>query len=169
MTIHTLGPDKTNCQAAANHYLNSNEINGNIKLYDTLEEATKELVAGENNYLLSCIAYPDLHRLVFKNLSTMRLVDSFIFNTIPMVLASQNKKQKLKKSIITHPAPIDLIDINEYEIIEFANSNSDAAVKCSKGDFHYCITTLTAAEKFNLKIIKNFGQIPMGFALHKAI
>lgn len=167
MKLFTLGPDKTNCQAAAYHYLKAKNILGEVKLFNTLEEATEKITNEDNSHLLSCIAYPDLHKIVFRNLSKLRLVDSLIFNTIPMVLACN--KNSNRDTIITHPAPIDLINKKEFKIIELANSNSNAAVECSKGRYDCCITTLTAAKKHNLKIIENFGEIPMGFALHKAI
>ncbi len=36
--IHTLGPEGTNCEAAAENWLLDNNINGRIILHDTLED-----------------------------------------------------------------------------------------------------------------------------------
>ena len=50
-----------------------------------------------------------------------------------MVLACNENSNR--DTIITHPAPIDLINKKEFKIIELANSNSNAAVECSKGRY----------------------------------
>ena len=165
LTIHTLGPSGTNCEAAANSYLEKKKAQGKICLHETLEKAVSEIEHDENSILLGCVVYPELHTLVFSNLMKLKLVECFVFPTLNMVLASRNGKLG---SVSTHPAPKKLIPdyINQIELV---NSNSQAAINCYEGITDACITTITAAEKYNLEILKDFGKIPMGFTVHAPI
>ena len=168
-TVHTLGPANTNCEAAGKHYLKINNIVGEIVLHQTLEEAVDIVTNDADTVLLTCIVYPKLNKLVFDNLDKLKLVDSFIFNTFEMVLsANKNTDIQSINSIISHPAPTPLINTLGKEIT-LANSNSEAAKYCYDGKFDACITTMPASNFYNLTVIKNFGEVPMGFAIHKKI
>jgi hypothetical protein len=50
----------------------------------------------------------------------------------------------------------------------FVNSNAQAAADCATNKTDGCITTLPCAEKYGLYVIKDYGQIPMGFTIHVA-
>lgn len=167
--IYTLGPADTNCAAAAQWWLDNHNQNissthsrSRIILYATLEEAFNELAQKKDGYLLSCAAYPDLHTLIFTRLGDMQLFDSFIMPTHSMVLAKRNNADEIK-TVATHPAPQSLA--HQYDKI-FANSNADAAVLCNAEKADACITTSVAANRYKLRIIENFGQVPMAFLLH---
>ncbi|PIT70576.1 hypothetical protein CEV08_03420 [Bartonella tribocorum] len=92
----------------------------------------------------------------------MQLFDSFIMLTHSMVLAKHNNADEIK-TVATHPAPQSLA--HQYDKI-FANSNADAAVLCKAEKADACITTSVAANRYKLRIIENFGQVPMTFLLH---
>ncbi|WP_246668525.1 prephenate dehydratase domain-containing protein [Bartonella refiksaydamii] len=104
-----------------------------------------------------------MHTLIFTRLGDMQLFDSFIMPTHPMVLAKHNNSDEIK-TVATHPAPQSLV-AHQYDKI-FANSNADAAVLCKAERADACITTLVAAKRYELNIVKNFGQVPMAFLLH---
>ncbi|MBX8489639.1 hypothetical protein K5D34_06835 [Pseudomonas cichorii] len=169
-TIYTLGPEGTNCATAAQWWFDSQ---GNKKhpgataprivLHETLEQAFDELAEKQDGYLLSCAAYPDLHTLIFTRLGDMELCDSFIMPTHSMVLASRAPLDQIK-SVATHPAPQSLV-ASQYDKI-FANSNADAAVLCSAGKADACVTTVVAADRHELNVVEDFGQVPMAFLLH---
>lgn len=161
-TIHTLGPKGTNCEMAALEWFKKQNIDPKIHLHATLENAIKEVKRDSFSALLSCIVYPDLHNIVFRNLLDIELVDCFIMNTHPMVLAS--RKSQYPSSILTHPAPQSLINADKIKI--YSNSNAEAALNCSLGKADACITTLVCAEEHKLNVLKNFGKVPMGFAIH---
>ncbi|MFK5951191.1 MAG: hypothetical protein QM500_20745 [Methylococcales bacterium] len=166
--IHTLGPEGTNCEAAAENWLTENNINGKIILHDTLEDGMISMKNdSKESVLLGCVVYPELHNLVFKNRSTSKLVECFVFPTMPMLLAAKNESFEYNK-IATHPAPVALIPGIFNEKI-FVNSNSVAAKKCADGLVDACITTEKSAKKYGLKIIQDYGPIPMGFTLHGKI
>lgn len=160
--IYTLGPAGTNCEMAAKAWLKSRKINGEIRLRPTLEEAVGCVKNDKEAALLSCVVYPDLHKLVFANINTVEFFDCFVINTYPMVLATSGVDHP--RTITTHPAPENLIQ--PFNNIIYATSNSQAALDCAAGKAEGCITTEQCAQKLNLKIIKNFGELPMGFALH---
>jgi prephenate dehydratase len=163
--IYTLGPSGTNCEAAAKEYFKRTGINdGNVFLFSTLEEAMEEIPQDGFNALLGCVVYPDLHDLVFKNLSNMELVDTFIFPTFNMILASKTGEEP--STVITHPAPKSLLDSRPVDI-SFANSNAEAAYLCASGITQGCITTAVSAKKNNLKLVEDFGPVPMGFTIHQ--
>ncbi|GFM87145.1 hypothetical protein PSCICO_25440 [Pseudomonas cichorii] len=169
-TIYTLGPEGTNCATAAQWWLDSrgdSKASGvtapRIVLHETLEQAFDELAEKQDGYLLSCAAYPDLHTLIFTRLGDMELCDSFIMPTHSMVLASRTSPDQIK-SVATHPAPQSLV-ASQYDKV-FANSNADAAVLCSTGKADACVTTVVAADRHELNVVQDFGQVPMAFLVH---
>lgn len=166
--IHTLGPINTNCEQAAYKWLEENKIEGEVFLHNTLEDALLEVKKNDFAALLGCVVYPDLHKIVFSNLNDLSLVDCFIMPTYNMILATNDDTKDLGNSIIaTHPAPSGLAyDFTVSKNIKLVNSNSQAALQCSKGLSDACITILPAAQKYSLKVIKDFGEVPMGFTIH---
>lgn len=173
LVIYTLGPEGTNCAAAAQWWLdlrNENKksvvIPSRIVLHKTLEQAFDELAEMQNGFLLSCAAYPDLHTLIFNRLDEMELCDSFIMPTHSMVLASRHSVDQIK-IVATHPAPQSLVSSRYDKVL--ASSNANAAVLCSAGQADACITTVVAANSHGLNVIQDFGQIPMAFLLHSLL
>lgn len=166
-TVHTLGPEGTNCAMAAQWWLDAYQqhlpVSGGIVLHETLEQAFEALAEQQEGYLLSCAAYPDLHTLIFNRLDQMELCDSFIMPTHSMVLATRVPLDKVR-SVATHPAPQSLVG-GQYNKV-FANSNADAAVLCRRGTADACVTTVVAADRHDLQIVEDFGQVPMAFLLH---
>jgi prephenate dehydratase len=160
--IYTLGPEGTNCERAAKAWLKSRKINGEICLQPTLEEAVEFVKNDKEAALLSCVVYPNLHKLVFDNIKSIEFFECFVINTYPMVLATVGLEHP--RTISTHPAPENLI--LPFKEIIYSTSNAQAALDCAAGKTDGCITTKQCAKKLNLKIIKNFGELPMGFALH---
>lgn len=161
--IRTLGPEGTNCEAAAYHYVRSTGLAAEISLHTTLEEAVIDVLNEPHSALLGCVVYPDLHNLVFPYLKQLRLIDVFLFNTFNMVLATRPGHRSIGL-VATHPAPQSLVK-DDYPIV-LANSNSEAARRCSSGEVDACITTLPAARNMGLQIVKDFGEVPMGFTIH---
>lgn len=164
-TIHTLGPTGTNCEAAARNWLARRGQMGRVVLHDTLELAVEEMGSGPRHALLSCIVYPDLHKLVFSNLDDLELVDLFIMSTFNMILASRDGA--MPSQVSTHPAPQGLVP--EAAEKRLVNSNSRAARDCALGITDGCITTQPAAEAAGLICVTDFGPVPMGFALHQSV
>lgn len=163
--IHTLGPKDTNCEKAANFFFNSiNQENRNILLYRTLEDAVQNMPINDNHALLGCIVYPYLHNIVFQNLGRLSLSHVFIMNTYNMVLASNHKDLAQVTTVSTHPAPQSLVPLGLTKIM--ANSNAHAASLCKERETNGCITTDLAAKNNSLFILKEFGEIPMGFCIH---
>ncbi|MDM3592801.1 prephenate dehydratase domain-containing protein [Proteus mirabilis] len=172
INIHTLGPAGTNCEKAAYYWLNKNNQQGNIILHPTLETAVKEMEVSANSLLLGCIVYPFLHNIVFNNLSFIKLTDCFVMDTHNMLFASRFNNIKEIKKLGSHPAPQDLFrKITELDNIErvLFNSNSEAALQCGLGRVDGCITTLSAAKKYHLNILYDFGPVPMGFSIHSKL
>lgn len=165
--IYTLGPTMTNCEKAAIEWNKKTNSNAEIILFDTLEDACYEMQQkkDENIVLMSCIVYPKLFELVFNNLTNMEFQELYLTDTYPMVLATKDPKAPIYK-VASHPAPSPLLKDTNYEV-HLANSNADAALLCINGVTDACITTGRCVEEHSLQIIKDFGAIKMGFALHK--
>jgi prephenate dehydratase len=160
--IHTLGPRGTNCEMAAHHWFRSRGIHGEVILHTTLEDAVLHLKDGDRAALLGCAVYPDLHTLVFSNMNWLELADSFVIPTYNMLLASRGDEQPSR--IASHPAPQCLVP--EGAEVVLVTSNSLAAKECAEGNVDGCITTLPAAEQYGLKILEDFGPVPMDFTIH---
>ena len=162
--LHTLGTTVTNCEAAARHWFQMNDIDGRVVLHDTLENGVEAMRQSGNTdeALLGCVVYPDLHTLVFSNLDWLKLTDCFVMPTFSMVLASQDGSMPTR--VATHPAPKHLVPQGcEYTLV---NSNAVAAARCASGDFDGCVTTIAAARLHKLEVVRDFGPVPMGFSIH---
>ncbi|MFD1744675.1 hypothetical protein ACFSE1_04300 [Rhizobium helianthi] len=160
--IHTLGPAGTNLAAAAAEWFSRNKIKGDIELYETVESAIDHMPRDHCHALLTCAVYPNLYNVVFNNLSRLKFIDSFIWSTFPMLLASRDGRPP--RVVSTHPAPQSLVPQGMERVI--TTSNSQAAVDCASGKTDGCITTMAALEMHGLKIVENFGPVPMVFTLH---
>ncbi|MGQ1888735.1 prephenate dehydratase domain-containing protein [Serratia marcescens] len=174
ITVHTLGPAGTNCEKAAHLWLKNNGHRGEVKLHQTLEDAAKYMNdTGGTDILLGCIVYPQLHHLVFENLSHLKLIDCFVMDTHNMVFASKGQKPGEIRTVGSHPAPQDLIrqvpGINTQLSIRLFNSNSEAARQCAANAVDACISTDISANRCGLTVLANFGPVPMGFSIHAKI
>lgn len=161
--IRTLGPEGTNCEAAAKHYVREMGLDAEVVLHATLEEAIGDVVEEPRSALLGCVVYPDLHNLVFPYLKTMVLADMFLFNTFNMMLATR-PGVRVFETVASHPAPQSLVS-DRYPVI-LATSNAQAARMCRAGKVDACITTLPALRDCGLEIVEDFGEVPMGFTIH---
>ncbi|TKC86268.1 hypothetical protein FAZ69_20655 [Trinickia terrae] len=172
LKIHTLGPAGTNCEKAARLYLDRRGMDGQVLLYETLEKAADEMRSTQtpDDLLLGCIVYPYLHELVFRNHHWMKLVDCFVMDTYDMVFASRFADVSRIANIGSHPAPVDLLagvtGLSPALKPTLVTSNAEAARLCAAGQFDGCISTRIAAERAGLKVLENFGPVPMGFSIH---
>ncbi|MBY4839844.1 hypothetical protein [Pantoea sp. DY-5] len=165
--IHTLGPEGTNCEKAGYLWLESKKVYGDVKLYSTLEDALIEVRKNTHDLLLGCAVYPDLHKIVFENLDFLEIQDGFVMPTWNMVLAKNHRSSSNMEqfTIVCHPAPSHLAYTYSQDV-RFVSSNVQAALECVSGKASACITTLKAAQDNNLKVIQDFGEVPMCFTLH---
>ena len=163
-SLHTLGPTGTNCEAAAHYWFDLNNIEGDVILHDTLEAGVATLRDSDaaDQAVLGCIVYPELHTLVFSNLTWLKLVDCFIMPTFNMVLARKPGDELTR--IATHPAPQGLVPEGCERIL--VTSNSVAAARCASGTVDGCVTTLVAARNHGLEVVRDYGPVPMGFSIH---
>lgn len=161
--IHTLGPQGTNCEAAAAAYLAEREVDAEVVLHGSLEQAMEDVLADRASVLLGCVVYPELHRLVFPYLDRLYIADLFLHETWNMVLAAASEEAALA-TVASHAAPSSLVPPG-CSVIK-AQSNSEAAGMCAEGRVSACITTRAAAERFRLRELKDFGRVPMGFTIH---
>ena len=162
--IHTLGPKHTNCEQAATEWFNRRHRYGRVELHSTLEEAVSTIRGRSDAALLGCVVYPDLHKIVFKNLDWLTLADVFIMPTFHMVLAARAEAEAIN-SAASHPAPSGLIP-DHVPTRCLVNSNAEAALVCAAGQVDACITTLPAAVQNSLTVVRDFGPVPMGFTIH---
>ena len=166
--IHTLGPAGTNCEAAARHWLEQSNIVGfsaverSVILHRTLEDAADAMMVDKNSALLTPIAYPQLGDLIYSNIGRFQIIDTFIIPTYEMVLASNCSAYP--RVISLHPAPTKLLG-DQFKK-RFVESNVIAAIDCSHKKSDGCITTRDVAVKYNLRVVKSFGRVIMGFSLH---
>lgn len=172
MNIFTLGPEGTNCEKAAFYWCLEKQIyNNNVFLYPTLEVALDNLLANGNGVLLGCIVYPKLHSLVFDNLNTIYLDETFTMQLHDMVIS---KRRGLEidqiRTISSHPAPVSLKNktFSNTGIVK-ANSNSEAALQCAMGETDACVTTGYSSNMHGLEVVERYSGIQMGFTIHKLI
>ncbi len=161
-TIHTLGPAGTNLCAASWLWFARHGIKGAVVLHRTVEDAISAMPVQTSDALMTCAVYPDLHHVVFANLSRFEFVDAFIFPTFPMILASRDGERP--RSVATHPAPQGLVPASADRVL--TTSNAQAARDCADGRTEGCITTLAALNSAGLTVVQDFGPVPMVYTLH---
>ncbi|MDC6379902.1 hypothetical protein BW687_006870 [Pseudomonas graminis] len=164
-TIHTLGPAGTNCEIAAARWLERHNPQGTVVLHPTLEDGVKAIGKKSDHALLACIAYPELHTLMFENLTNLSLADCLITPTFDMVFATRpGLNSQDVKTVATHRAPQHLAPKNH--LLHFVDSNAAAALSCRDLEVEGCITTSAAAAQYGLMVLQNHGPIEMGFSIH---
>jgi hypothetical protein len=163
--VHTLGPTGTNLEAAAHEWLHRRGIDGAVELHASLEAALEAVPDDGEHALAACAVYPELHTLTFSNLHRLHMVDSFIMPTHNMVLASAGADHP--RDVSTHPAPAQLVpDGAEPRLVL---SNSQAAIDCAAGKTEGCITTGVAAVRHGLRVLRDFGPVPMVYTIHQVL
>ncbi|MEV6694958.1 hypothetical protein AB0M35_26120 [Micromonospora sp. NPDC051196] len=160
--LYTLGPTGTNCEYAANTWFERRGRQGRVHLCPTLETAVEQLPYDGTAALLGCVVYPDLHHLVFQNLHRLTLAETFVVPTHRMVLAARDGREPI--TVATHPAPQSLVPERLTRVL--TTSNARAAQECAAGEVDGCVTTLPAARIHDLRVITDFGPVPMGFTVH---
>ncbi|WP_243698444.1 hypothetical protein [Paracoccus alkanivorans] len=129
-----------------------------------MEQAADEVARRDCEVMLSVVAYPDLHSIIYTHVRTMRLLDIFIMDTDEMVMAVPPGRDAEPQVCATHPAPQALLP----DRIErrFVASTALAAQECASGKAEGCITTLAAADRHGLRVLHRYGPVPMGFTVH---
>ncbi|MEU6895336.1 bacilysin biosynthesis protein BacA [Streptomyces sp. NPDC046557] len=161
--LHTLGPHGTNLEAASHEWLRRRGIDGTVDLHSSLESALDAVPSDGQHALTACAVYPALHTLVFGNLHRLRMIDSFVMPTHNMVLATTGTPRP--RTVASHPAPTRLIP-QGADVVEVL-SNSQAAIDCASGLVDGCITTIVAARARQLRVVQDFGPVPMVFTVHQ--
>ncbi|NED19647.1 bacilysin biosynthesis protein BacA [Streptomyces sp. SID9913] len=163
--LHTLGPRGTNLEAASHEWLRRRGVRGTVELHSSIETALDAVPDDGEHALVTCAVYPALHTLVFGNLHRLHMVDSFIMPTHNMVLATRGAD--VPATVASHPAPTGLVPAGT-EIREVL-SNSRAAIECAEGRVEGCITTIVAARNHGLRVVRDFGAVPMVFTVHQVL
>lgn len=161
--VHTLGPRGTNLETAAHEWLQRRGVDGKVELHPSLETALDAVPDNGEHALVACAVYPALHTLTFGNLHRLHMVDSFIMPTHNMVLASAGAAAP--RTVSSHPAPVGLVPADAESRLVL--SNSQAAIDCAAGQSEGCITTVVAAERYGLRVLRDFGPVPMVFTIHQ--
>lgn len=164
-SLHTLGPHGTNLEAASYEWFRRRGIEGEVVLHRTLESAVPTLPANGEHAVVACAVYPALHTLVFSNLTRLRMVDSFVMPTHNMVLATRDADRP--RLVASHPAPSGLVPADAEVVL--STSNSQAAIECAERRTDGCVTTIVAAQERGLRVLRDFGPVPMIFTIHKAV
>jgi hypothetical protein len=133
-----------------------------VVLHTSLEAAVEAAPLTGEHAIAACAVYPDLHTLVFANLTRLCMVDSFIMPTHNMVLAAMSTRNP--RTVSTHPAPAGLVPPGANRRLVL--SNSQAAIDCAQGMSDGCITTSVAARERGLRVVRDFGPVPMVFTIH---
>ena len=156
-TISTLGPEGTDSQRAAHHYALSSGISDyDILLCESFEDALDRVRDGSDFGIVPA-AYPGLFALHCKY-RDLPIIGSFVLYTKSMVLARANQNGPIR-TVALHPATKHLLS-DQYEPV-FINSKPLCLRKVVDGDVDAGIGSKDVAEELGLKIVEEFGEIPM--------
>ncbi|WP_054740302.1 prephenate dehydratase domain-containing protein [Cellulosilyticum ruminicola] len=162
--IGTLGPMGTCSEYCANYFMKQNNLEGELILYTTFEEAVEKLKESEVQYVIIPSAYVKFANILFSNLDKVKITSSFIYNTPGLVIAVKGEGESEIKRVATHPSPSNLVKISfpEAEII-YSTSNSKSAQMLVDGEVDAALTTEICMNNYKLRCIKNFGVVPMSW------
>jgi len=162
-SLHTLGPEGTNCALAARRWFEGQGRDGEVVLYRTLEDAARGALATVGGALLAAAAYPELNTLIYSHFDRLFVADSMVMATHRMVLARRPGTGQ-PVNVASHPAPVALLD--DGMTVTLVPSNSQAAIDCASGLADACITTDAAMELHGLELVRDFGPVAMAFTVH---
>ncbi|MCR4441819.1 MAG: prephenate dehydratase domain-containing protein [Peptococcaceae bacterium] len=170
IVISTLGPRGTCSEYTAQYYMDKNGLTGEIRLYSTFEEAIDVLKRGESDLALVPSAYQNFAKLLFENFDSIKIVNTFVYETPRLVIGSKKPVVTDIKKIATHPAPSSWVKryYPDAEII-FAESNSRAALMVAEGEVDVCMTNYICVEEYGLNVIKDCGPIMMSWNVFERI
>jgi hypothetical protein len=160
--LHTLGPTGTNCERAAFAWMRRKCPAAALCLHFSLEKAAGAVASQSDAVLLGAVAYPQLHSLIYSHLDHFQIIDVFIVDTHEMILASRTGSMPL--ICATHPSPEKLLPSTVAR--KYVSSNALAAEECARGMTDGCLTTLCAAQQYELKPVHSFGRVRMAFTIH---
>ena len=162
-SVHTLGPEGTNCASAARRWFEGQGRCGEVVLYRTFEDAARGALAIAGGALLAPAAYPDLNTLIYSHLDRLYVADSMVMATHRMVLARRPGTGR-PVTVASHPAPVALLE--DRMVATLVSSNAQAAIDCAVGLADGCITTDAAMELHGLELVRDFGPVAMAFSVH---
>ncbi len=168
--IATLGPEGTCSEFAANYYATVINKKASNILCNTFEEAIKQLVEGYADLVIIPSAYRNLANLIFDLYDKIEISDVFKLctpNLVTAILDEPGGCTELRK-IATHASPFSLAKnfYPEAELI-LSGSNSLSARMLYEREVDACITTNICAQQYKFMIIKDFGEISMGWNVFK--
>lgn len=160
--IATLGPSGTCSENTVKSFIAERGLNGEILLKETFQDCVASLISKEVDFIIVPSAFKELNELIFKNLGKIKIKECFVLNTPALVIGVKEKNKIM--SIATHSAP-EILAKNNFPDIKIIGSpsNSKSAIMVVEGKADACLTTEIAAKANNLKILKNFGEVPMSW------
>lgn len=170
LKIATLGPEGTCSERAAIYYANKNNVKYKTILCDTFETAIKKLMFEIVDIVIIPSAYRELAEIVFENMDDIELSDIFLYSTPGLVIATGYEDVSIDeiKTMATHSSPSILAQKScPNAKLTYCSSNSASALKVVNGDVDACVTTRICVEMNNLHIVKDFGEVQMGWNVFK--
>ena len=167
--IATLGPSGTCSESVVQRNLCRFGSSAEVVLFPSYEDAIDAVATARAYAAVVAAAYPKLNELVMKIAREVVITDSFVDKTPALVIAAMNDKaftreQCFKAACVSAPSPL-LRELYPFCEIVSASSNSDAARLVVHGLAEAALTTETASTIYNLRVVHNFGDLPMAWVV----
>ncbi|MFS0654020.1 bacilysin biosynthesis protein BacA [Bacillus sp. 179-C3.3 HS] len=173
-TVNTLGPKGTSSEYAAKHFISHSTttlgIHTKLSLYDSFEICIEHTLSNALQYTLVPHAYEGIKHFYMR--PDLQLLQIFRCDTPMYGLAvrpdfpfQEHMLRHLK--IVSHPAPVNLIQyfIHQNAEFELVNSTSTAAQKVRDGEFDIALTNEVARATYGLTFVQTFKSIPMSWSI----
>lgn len=164
--IATLGPSGTCSEKAANYYAKRFPDGMANLLCTTFEEAIMQVRNKIADYAIVPSAYRNIAGIIFDNIEEIAVIDTFVLPTPNLVIAvlEKNKEKTEFHKIASHASPMGLAQ-KVFPNAEFilTTSNSVSALQLVEEKVDACITTKVCADRYQFHILKDFGEVPMGW------
>ncbi|AHL73221.1 bacilysin biosynthesis protein BacA [Bacillus altitudinis MN12] len=173
-TVNTLGPKGTSSEYAAKHFISQSTTtlgtHTKLSLYDTFETCIEHTLSQPLQFTLVPHAYEGIKHFYMR--PDLQLLQIFRCDTPMYGLAVRpdfpfNEQMLHHLKIVSHPAPVNLIQyfIHQNAEFELVNSTSTAAQKVRDGEFDFALTNEVARATYGLIFIRTFKSIPMSWSI----
>lgn len=159
-TFITLGPEGTCHERAVRRYAEFQGVDCELDLITDFFEGLERLRGREDAFLVQCSAHPRVHEVTERHWSEVFVVDTFIYPTKPLVLASRREVER-PRSIGIVPATKGYVDTSRWEEVIDVVSKPVVAAGLLRGEYDSGLTHMEHVEEHadELRLDLDIGEI----------
>ena len=160
-TFITLGPEGTCHERAVRRYADFQGVGElELELITDFHDGLERLRGRDDAFLVQCSAHPLVHEITEKHWTEVFVVDTFIYPTKHLVLASRREVER-PRSVGIVPATKGYVDLSQWEEVVDVVSKPVVAAGLLRGDYDSGLTHMEHVEEHadQLRLDLDIGEI----------